>query len=516
MFKTLMKRRKLLATAGGLIGSSALVLGVAVPADATPAPAQNTLIIQGGSNTTYGMMLGLSNLFDQAIGCNPLTTGSTQPLDYSCSTTPQTGGENGYPVGPTQTAPFNYNQVNPYNDVVAQEPPLGSSNGINAIQDNGTAGSGINAAPIAAARSSRAAKSGDDGSEFVAYAEDAVPWFGFSAVPVSVNSGVSCTKNITSISDAELTAIYTETSPTTWGQVATASGTVLSGSMPSTCTSEDVDCYMAQNGSGTESTWQTDLSTGSATPTCLSNEQVGSASNHVIFENEDSAIIGNPAGDDAGQALFYFSFGKFNTLCPAGKGACAVHTGFVGKVGEIDGVAANQCTIQDTGLSLKGKGAKAKCKGTPTKFFTDRELFNVYENCGPNNTNAVSCNGDDQAEQAMLNFDSSIGFICNPTTYADHDPLSPTNETYGQEIDAVITSNGFYAFPLGVQGDTGGAAVAPWTSATSSTEAQITQDTVTNWGATSSTNPYYLADVAPSTSPANNGDKGYCRVTEGT
>jgi len=115
----------------------------------------------------------------------------------------------------------------------------------------------------------------------------------------------------------------------------------------------------------------------------------------------------------------------------------------------------------------------------------------------------------------MLNFGSSIGFICNPTTAADVDPLSPTGATYGAEIDAVITANGFYPFPLGVQGDSG-AGVEPWTSSATSTEAQITNKTVTNWGAVSSTNPYYLADVMPSTSPVNNGDKGFCRVTEGT
>jgi len=515
MFKTLLKRRKLLATAGGFLGTSALVLGVAVPAGATPAPAQNTLVIQGGSNTTYGMMIGLSSLFDQAIGCNLLNTGSPQAtLDYSCSNSPQTGGENGYPVGPTQAAPFNYNQVNPYNDVVAEEPPYGSSNGINEIQYNGSgsAGSGIPAAPINIARSSRAAKSGDDGSQFVAYAEDAVPWYGFKTVPASVNGGVSCTSGITGFTDTELKAIYNESSATTWGTVASSGG--ITGSIPASCNSQVVDCYMAQNGSGTEATWQADMSIPTASPTCLNFEGSGTSANHVVFENEDSAIVGNPSGDDAGTALFYFSFGKFNTLCPSGKGACAPHSGFVGEVGSIDGVPVNQCTIQDTGNKLKGKGSKAKCTGTKETYFTDRQLYNVYENCGPNNTNSVPCT-DNRAEQAMLNFGSSIGFICNPTTFADVDPLSPTSATYGTEIDAVITANGFYPFPLGVQGDSG-AGVEPWTSAASSTEAQITNNTVTDWGPTSSTNPYYLADVSPSTSPVNNGDKGYCRVTEGT
>jgi hypothetical protein len=275
---------------------------------------------------------------------------------------------------------------------------------------------------------------------------------------------------------------------------------------------------MAQNGSGTESTWQTDFGIPSPTPTCTNFETTGTSANHVIFENEDSALIHDPAGDDAGTALFYFSFGKFNTLCPSGKGACAPQSGFVGKVGSIDGVAVNQCTIQDTGNKLK----KGKCKGTAEKYFTDRSLYNVYENGGPNNTNGVSVHSDDQAEQAMLNFGSSIGFICNPQTHADVDPLSPTGSTYGAEIDAVIAANGFFPFPLGPQNDAG-AGVEPWTSATTSTEAQITDNTVTDDGGTGgtptpTTNPYYSADVTSPLSPAvpANGDKGYCRVSEGT
>jgi hypothetical protein len=504
MFKTLLKRRKLLAMAGSCLGIGAMTIGMAVPAGATPAPAQNTMIIGAGSNTTYGMMLGLSSLFDTAIGCNPLETspGPAQADDYSCATSPQPGGENGYNVG--VGGQFNYSQVNPYNDVVAEEPPLGSSNGINDILAQGSSGPSVNAAPVSFARSSRAAKSTDLGVEFVAYAEDAVPWFGFADVPSTVNGGVSCSSGITSLSDTELTDIYTETSATTWGQVASAAGTV--GTVPSSCDSKDVDCYMAQNGSGTESTWQNDIGTGSATPSCLSFEQVGSSTDHVIFENEDSSIA---LEGDAGQALFYFSYGKFSTLCPSGKGACAPKSGYVGKLGEIDGVAANPCTITDTGLTFK----KNKCKGTPTTFFTNRELYNAYETGSPANTDGVPVT-DNQAEQATLNFVSSIGFLCNPTTYADVDPLSPTGATYGSEIQGLIKSNGFFPFPLGTEGNGLSGAVDPWTTSSSSTEAQITDSSVSNYPP-STTNPYYTADATGANSPVTTG-KGYCRVTEGS
>jgi hypothetical protein len=501
MVKTLLKRRKLLAMAGSCLGIGAMTIGMAVPAGATPAPAQNTLIIGAGSNTTYGMMQGLSTLFDSAIGCNPLVASGTQEYDYSCATTPQPGGENGYNVGVGDQ--YNYAQVNPYNDVVAEEPPIGSSLGIDDILGQGTLSG--NSAPVNFARSSRAAKTTDLGIEFVAYAEDAVPWFGFQDVPASVNSGVSCSSGLTSISNTELANIYTESSPTTWAQVKAAAGTV--GTVPASCDSLDVDCYMAQNGSGTESTWQNDIGTGSATPTCLNHEDVGTSTNHVIFENEDSDIV---SVGDAAQALFYMSYGKFTTLCPSGKGACAPKAGYVGKLGEINGIPANPCTITDTGLTFK----KNKCKGADTTFFTNRELYNAYENGSGNNTDDVPVT-DNQAEQGMLNFVSSIGFLCNPTTYADVDPLSPTSATYGSEIQALIKANGFFPFPLGVEGNGLSGAVDPWTTSTSSTEAQITDSSVSNYPP-STTNPYYTADATGSNSPVNNGGKGYCRVTEGS
>ena len=69
----------------------------------------------------------------------------------------------------------------------------------------------------------------------------------------------------------------------------------------------------------------------------------------------------------------------------------------------------------------------------------------------------------------------------------------------------------------GVQGDGTSGAIDPWTSSATSTEAQITDSTVSNYEP-STTNPYWTADAASTQtlSPVNNSDKGYCRVTEGT
>jgi hypothetical protein len=56
MFKTLPKRPTLIAVVVSLLGVSAMTIGMTVPAGAASSPAQNSIIIGGGSNTTYSMM----------------------------------------------------------------------------------------------------------------------------------------------------------------------------------------------------------------------------------------------------------------------------------------------------------------------------------------------------------------------------------------------------------------------------------------------------------------------------
>ncbi len=112
-------------------------------------------------------------MFESAVG----QSSQTQQLDFSCATY---GGSSPGTYGPLGGS----SAVNPYNDVVAEEPPLGSSNGIAQLEDAGatygTTGvrdyTGVNFA-----RSSRdPATSDDSGLNFVAYAKDGVPWFHFT------------------------------------------------------------------------------------------------------------------------------------------------------------------------------------------------------------------------------------------------------------------------------------------------------------------------------------------------
>ena len=90
--------------------------------------------------------------------------------------------------------------------------------------------------------------------------------------------------------------------------------------------------------------------------------------------------------------------------------------------------------------------------------------------------------------QAVQNFVSTYGFLCSPKTFKDVDPLSPSGATYGTEIDAIITAQGFFPFKLGVMGD----------------EVLRTPRTRRHPGYDSG---YAAAEPTPAS------DKGYCRVT---
>jgi ABC-type phosphate transport system substrate-binding protein len=481
MFKALHKRHKRWAVAAGVLAVSAMMVGTAVPAEAASSPAQDTIMFQGGSDTTYTMMSQLAELFNTTPGCNPLITATSgQPLNYGCPANAQENAENGFII--------NYASLNPYNDVLVEYPALGSSNGINELLDNGNAnsGSGIPAAPENLARSSRAPKPTDLGLEFVAYAADAVPWFHLT----EYNGKPTASAKVTNLTLTDLEGIYNGTI-TNWDKVGGANA--------------QIDCYMAQNGSGTEATWQTDLNLSSADPSCLnaSGEEAstGGLATHVAFENQDNTIFTNGDGYDA---IYFFSYGKFSLLCPT-----------VGKKKKAKTVCAGTPTADQTNSSA----ALGQINGTPASeatiengsFATDRLLYNVYENGNTNNADAVPV-----ASQSVLNAISSVGFLCNPASQADVDPLSPTAQTYQTEIDGIIRANGFFPLTEGSEGDgTVTGSVVPWTSSSSSTEAQITDNTVTYAG-NSVTNPFYTGDVSPSNSPASNGDLGYCRVLEGS
>jgi ABC-type phosphate transport system substrate-binding protein len=474
--------RRKAVTVGAVIGASLITIGTAIPAGATTSPAGNSVVNGGGSNTTYTMMQGLSDLYNSAPGCDLLAANqaANQELNYACAssyTTAAPGDENGYSL--------TYSPLNPYNDVVWQEPALGSGNGIKGLELEGadTPPSPPNnlIAKTDFARSSRAAvttgSSDKSGLNFVAYAEDAVPWFHFTKLKhttcTASGTGVTPSSLVTNLSTSQLAGIY-EGSITNWS-------TVGGQSSP-------IDVFIAQSGSGTEGTWVADLALTGSFPyggvTATATRTSLPVADFEIFENEVSDIATNPAAFGTNpttqevmcNAIFFFSYGKFTLLCPGG--VCAglppsgAGHGSKAKLGEINGVTASQTTIQDGSFAL------------------DRQLYNVYSD--GSNANLPFANSGAGLppfeSQAVQNFVSTYGFLCNPNSQADVDPLSPTGQTYGQEIDAVITANGFFPIPLGVMGDSGIA-------------------TPPDPGQTGYDANYAAADPTPTA------DKGFCRVT---
>jgi hypothetical protein len=147
MVKGLKVRHRALRAAVTFLGASALAVGFASPAFASQpsggnTAAKNYLIIQGGSNTTYLMMQALSSVFNQAPGCDLATASGTQPLDYGC---PGLNGEQGVTKSNGTSADgengfLPFAQENPFNDVLVQEPAIGSSNGIAELETQGAHG----------------------------------------------------------------------------------------------------------------------------------------------------------------------------------------------------------------------------------------------------------------------------------------------------------------------------------------------------------------------------------------
>lgn len=592
-----------------LLASAGMILGFAAPAyaagsDTGPtggnAPALNYDIYQAGSNTTFLMMTGLANLFNESPGCDLASaSGTEQPLDFGCPGVNDIGGSlsstnnpsNSTIVGENGFTPFA--QENPFNDVLIEEPAEGSSNGIGELEYQGpghvkvgtvtvqdvtvtpgsatltatgtapssfsgiasgenvygpdqgiptgatvsgtpsstsltlsaavsatfnggaaitesvtfstgtqTGSRGGNTAPVDAARSSRApnlGSSGDDeGLNFVAYAMDGVSWLHWT----SYNGSATPSSTVSNLSLTQIDEIFTDTlSCTVGGTMYTMNWICVGG------TNAPMDVYWAQNGSGTEGTWQNMLGLpSSGNP---GTYFPGIAANHVIFENETESITANDGvtHEGAKYAIFFVSAGKYSTVCDPSGGYCGTApAGFPGgtlQLGDINGIPADPATIAaqlpssgpvtvsgvtvtsgsaalkvtapasfpdtvlatDTvsgscipagaTLTVVKSATKVKISPIPSSscssdsvtftppavFPGDRLLYNVYSDGSNTNIGVTS--------DPALNVVSEDGFLCKPSTSTDIDPN--TGDTYRSEIDSVITSQGFYPLPLGVE-----------------------------------------------------------------
>jgi len=443
-------------------------------------------MVGSGSSTTYNMMQSLDTLFNSSPGCEtfvPFPSATTpQPLDYSCTGPQQT----------TESGVTNAFPENPENDISVQEAPLGSSNGIAQLQDQGahgatatSGGKSINVANnVAYARSSRALGSGDlKGQNFVAYAQDGVPWFHYTGVGGTATPSSA----VTSLTQAQLVLIYAGFI-TNWNQVGGANAPIV--------------VFSAQEGSGTQATFKTFLggdpsaSTNQVncyTPTGGSRTCAGPA---VIFENEDAQIqpaaftasqqgfvTKNPTWGTSGtataaqiksDAIFFFSYGKYQLSCKVATdcGGSPLN-GATNAVASVNGIAPTQTTILEN------------------TFPVDRFVYNVYSN--GSNANLV------KATPATVNYVSEVGFICNPNKATGFQVVDMnTGATYISEIQAAIENSGF--FPLSAGGATG-----------TINQTAIDEGALPHPGSAEASGVYAFEDLAAHES---NGDpEGFCLTT---
>jgi hypothetical protein len=346
--------------------------------------------------------------------------------------TPQ-NGENGFTI---------WGQQNPFNDVLVEEPSYGSGNGILELEGTGNGStpgktistngfSGAHVSPLDAARSSRAPKltsTGDfQGLNFVAYAEDAVSYLTWSKYDGNNTAAQKCLAQIgNNPTTAQLKTVFNETYTSgvpnvTW---ASAFGCTTTGS------SDPVYAYWAQNGSGTESTWA------SATGAAFAGSAPSSwPARNIIFENETASILGNNTLAPVGDAMFFFSFGKFNKVCLPATGTETSSTTLCAGTSSSPTVP-NQVTLgtEEGSVLLNETTINNELPGkTGSAYFGDRLLYNGF------NPNIPASN------PATLNAISEDGFMCKPSSAWDIDPN--TGLSYKSEIQAVITNQGFFPLP---------------------------------------------------------------------
>jgi hypothetical protein len=405
MFRSLRVRRGGAVVAGAAIAMSGLSLAFAGSAGATTYLNPPATIVGSGSNTAYTLMSGLSTLFNSSPGCD-LTASTTNNGTMQCAT-------GTYVVGGDGENGSNAAAENPYNDVTVQEAAVGSGNGVKQLYTAGDF-------PINYARSSAipANSHGTSAQNYIEYAIDGVSWIHFT----EASGAKTASAKISNLTTAQLSAIYDNDADCTVKGVSYTENWICVGAK----TPAPIDCYVAQTGSGTEKTWAADIVGGVDAAPCLSDEAVGSAASHSgLFENELAAMF-TPGGTwnngDEADAIYYFSYGKFASLCTT-KSCPGVPSGYATALGSINGIAASKTSIQGT-----------TGDGVPGDFPVIRYLSNVYNNTSTG-TNGI-------ATQQTLNLVSEYGFLCKPGTETDIDPL--TNVSYRSEIESTIDASGFF------------------------------------------------------------------------
>ena len=541
MFRSLFTRRRGVALAVATVGLSTLSLafvGTAGASSYSDNVGNASLLVGSGSQTSYSTMVALSTLFNASPGCD-LTASTSTPApppagagaygDLGCGTSSVTPGN------PDGEQGFSVAAENPYNDYTVQAPPIGSGNGAGALEAEG---SGTDPGPqIDYARAS--SHKGNLTTNDVAFAIDGVSWIAFNHVG-SAGSTASATPvytdKISSLSIGQVKAIWNGTVQCTIGTTTYFNNWMcLMSPLPSAshvaADSAPIDVYDAQTGSGTYSTWTgsgaADYSAGSnglTTPgiICSTCEQGwvangGSLSTIVsahsnLFENQLSYIAQQP---DAKDAIYFMSYGKFKTTCPAHTAAnqqeagannyksqavCAGTVPSTATGAGKDWYATYGELVPSTGgsaITADATTIQNAVSGTSPVFPVTRDLYNDYSNSSAT-TNAAS--------QATLNFVGEDGFLCKTSTAAQIDPQ--TGATYRSEIESTIQAQGFFPLDEGLTPISEG--IGALSNAGAYTDAQYLANDVNDTFTLGSTS--YVDTGATSGTGAG---EGFCLVTVG-
>lgn len=423
------KRRIAAVAAVGIISLTGGLAGVKPASAATPFPPNKSTdwIRMGGSDTTEGMMNRLALLFNEAPGC--VMTGTPQNLDGRCfdfdagTAGIQEQYQNDASGNPTDAA-------NTDHDVAFNYYAVGSGTGITQLATRGNAGVQV----IDVARSSRALRATDaDGLRSFAFAKDAIPWVKFPGAPASA---------VSSLTVAQLKNVFSGCAPSAQPEIdKTANGGNNNGSADwgdvGGVTGAPIVVWAAQDGSGTRTTFDGFLGSGSSSTNCIPTQYKDNSlanGERRIFENNAEPIKNSTAIDCAVEV----------PSAGAGTGVCAANSIFYYSIGRH--------TQSGGETSILGNITVAGNPVAPTEanILSDAYPFSRYlYNVVRNDTFASGL-----ASNAVRNFVSSNGFICKTAANSATNPKTGNN--FRTDIETIIRGEGFIPLPVGNNGAGGG------------------------------------------------------------
>jgi ABC-type phosphate transport system substrate-binding protein len=424
------KRRVAAAAAVGLISLTGGLAGVKPASASTPFTPNKSSdwIRMGGSDTTEGLMNRLGLLFNESPGC--VMTGTPQNLDGRCfdfdagTAGIQEQYQNDASGNPTDAA-------NTDHDVAFNYYAVGSGNGIKQLAQRGNAGIQV----IDVARSSRALAGTDaDGLRSFAFAKDAIPWVKFPGAPAAA---------VSSLSVAQLKNVFSGCAPSAQPDIdKTANGgnnnNIADWGDVGGVTGQPIVVWAAQDGSGTRTTFDGFLGSGSSSTNCIPTAYKDNSlanGERRIFENNAEPIKNSTAIDCTAE------FTAASLAAPTNCAANSIYYYSIGRHTQSGGETSILGNITVAGTPVAPTEANILSDAYPFS----RYLYNVIRN--DTFTSGLASN-------AVRNFVSSNGFICKTAANSATNPK--TGHNFRADVESVIRGEGFIPLPVGNNGAGGG------------------------------------------------------------